>query len=100
MFILIPTIIIFLSSAYIYLNDNISFYLEIVLYLIMIATIYLSYRLYKNIKIDVIKQNINSILMEIQRLEIKLTNEKDKIKAKGLTKKIILLKDEIKKIKY
>jgi len=65
----------------------------------MLFTIYLSYRLYKNVKIDIAKQDINSIAIEIQRLETKLANETSTIKIKGLTKKIELLKNEIIKTK-
>ncbi len=79
MFVLIPLIIIFLSIAYINLNENISIYLEIFLYILMIAVTTLSVILYKNIQINLKEQENNKIRLEIYQLKQKLincTNEK------------------------
>ena len=95
MFILIPTIIIFLSLSYLYLNDDVGIATQIILYSLMVVTIFISLSLYKKVKKDMKIQDINSIKIEIQRLTDKLnTTEKENVKL-GLIKKIELLEDEI-----
>ena len=99
MFILIPTIIIFLSLSYLYLNDDVSMLIEILLSLLMLSTIFISLSLYKKVKKDMNIQDINSIKIEIQRLTDKLNaTEKENVKL-GLIKKIELLEDEINTLK-
>lgn len=95
MFILIPTIIIFLSLSYLHLNDDVGITTEIILYLVMISTVFISLNLYKKVKNDMNIQDINSIKIEIQRLTKKLNStDKENIKL-GLMRKIELLKQEI-----
>ena len=95
MFILIPTIIIFLSLSYLHLNNDVGITTEIVLYLVMISTVFVSLYLYKKVKNDMNIQDINSIKIEIQRLTKKLNStDKENIKL-GLMRKIELLKQEI-----
>ncbi|MEA3497995.1 MAG: hypothetical protein U9R16_02935 [Campylobacterota bacterium] len=97
MFILIPTIIIFLCLSYLQLNDNVAIYTQVVLYIIMIITVLISLSLYKKVKKDMSLQDINSIKIEIQRLNDKLKTQKDEKIKLGLIKKIEILKEEIKK---
>ena len=95
MFILIPTIIIFLSLSYLHLNDDVGITTEIILYLVMISTVFISLNLYKKVKNDMNIRDINSIKIEIQRLTKKLNStDKENIKL-GLMRKIELLKQEI-----
>ena len=99
MFILIPTIIIFLSLSYLHLNNDVGITTEIVLYLVMISTVFVSLYLYKKVKNDMNIQDINSIKIEIQRLIQKLNSTKEENIKLGLMRKIELLQQEIEKHK-
>jgi|GEM_PF-4610092 len=96
MFILIPTIIIFLSLSYLHLNDDVGITTEIVLYLLMLTTTLISLYLYKKVKNDMNIQDVNSIKIEIQRLTQKLDSTKEENIKLGLIRKIKLLEQEIK----
>jgi hypothetical protein len=95
MFILIPTIIIFLSLSHLHLNNDVGITTEIILYLLMISTIFISLHLYKKVKNDMNIQDINSIKIEIQRLTKKLNSTKEENIKLGLMRKIELLQEEI-----
>ena len=95
MFILIPTIIIFLSLSYLHLNDDVGIATEIVLYLLMLTTTLISLYLYKKVKNDMNIQDVNSIKIEIQRLTQKLNKTKEENIKLGLIHKIKLLQQEI-----
>ena len=97
MFILIPTIIIFLSLSYLHLNDDVGIYTEIILYLLMLITTFISLYLYQKVKTDMNIQDLNSIKIEIQRLTQKLNNTKKENIKLGLIHKIKLLQEEMKK---
>ena len=99
MFILIPTIIIFLSLSYLHLNNDVGITTQIVLYLVMISTAFISLYLYKKVKNDMNIQDINSIIIEIQRLTQKLNSTKEENIKLGLMRKIELLQQEIEKHK-
>jgi len=97
MFILIPLIIIFLSSSYLYVNDNISVLTEVILYILMIITSIVSVILYKNIKINMKQQEDNQIRLEIYELEKKLLNiKKDEKLINSIKHKIEQRKEELK----
>jgi len=94
MFILIPSIIIFLCLSYLQLNDNVSIIAQIVLYSIMATTVAISLFLYKRVKTDMNLQDINSITIEIDRLQ-KIINKSDDQKIiLGLKNKIKLLEEQ------
>lgn len=95
MFILIPTIIIFLCFSYLEINDNVGVTTQIVLYSLMLITIVTSLLLYKKVQKDLKKQDLNSIYIEINRLTKKIENSTDEKIILGLNHKINLLKDEI-----
>ncbi len=99
MFILIPTIIIFLCFSYLQINDNVGITTQIILYILMLITIFISLFLYKKVKKDMNLQDINSITIEIQRLNEKIDNTTDEKIILGLQHKIQLLKKE-KETKY
>ncbi len=96
MFILIPSIIIFLCISYLQLNDDVGIYAQILLYAIMGITLYLSFCVYKKVKNDINLQDCNSICIEINRLVEKLDGSSDKKIISGLEQKIKLLEEEIK----
>lgn len=98
MFILIPTIIIFLCLAYIQLNDDISVITQITLYGVMTITTLISFKLYKKIKNDILLQEVNSITIEINKLHTNIKNTDDEQIILGLKKKIIALEKEIEEI--
>ena len=99
MFILIPTIIVFLSLSYLHLNKDVGMTTQIVLYLLMVTTILISLYLYKKVKNDMNIQDVNSIKIEINRLTKKLNSTNEENIKLGLIRKIELLEEEIKKHK-
>ena len=95
MFILIPTIIIFLCISYLQINDDVGIITQVMLYILMVVTVFISFGLYKKVKNDMNLQDTNSIKIEIQRLTKILDKTKDEIKRVGLLHKIELLQNEI-----
>ena len=95
MFILIPTIIIFLCISYLQINDDVGITTQIILYFLMLTTILISLGLYRKVKKDINLQEINSILIEIKRLNEKINNSTDEKIILGLKYKIELLEKEI-----
>ena len=94
MFILIPTIIIFLCISYLQINDDVGMTTQIILYILMAFTIFISLSLYKKVKNDMNLQDINSINIEIIRLNTKIENTSDKKVILGLKHKIKILEEE------
>jgi len=94
MFILIPTIIIFLCISYLQINDDVGMTTQIILYILMAFTIFISLSLYKKVKNDMNLQDINSINIEIIRLNTKIENTSDKKIILGLQHKIKILEEE------
>ena len=99
MFILIPLIIIFLSLSYLKLNDDISIYTTIFLYILMGTTLFISLFLYKKIQDDIKQQEINAIQLDINHLIIKLDKTEDAENQELLIKQIEHLNEELLKTK-
>jgi len=96
MFIIIPFVIIFLLYAYLKFNDLSSFG-EIVVYLLMLAVIFLSYVIAKTVKKDFRQQQINSIQREIYTLEKKIS-QVDETTQEHYKKEILLLQKDLKNL--
>ncbi|RLA83142.1 MAG: hypothetical protein DRG78_05195 [Epsilonproteobacteria bacterium] len=99
MFILIPTIIIFLCISYLQINDDVGVTTQVILYILMLLTTLISLFLYKKVKNDMNLQDVNSILIEIERLNQKIDKTTDEKIILGLKHKIELLEKE-KETKY
>ena len=95
MFTIVPLIIIFLCSAYIYLND-VSFIVTVLIYIFEIGLVTGSFYLYKKIKQDLDDQEINKLKQEIYELKQKIQNTDDDILKKSLENKIIHLEQSLK----
>jgi hypothetical protein len=91
MFILIPIVIIFLASAYIYANDDISIYLEIFIYIFIAFIAFASLYITKFIKNDLKQQEKNITILEINKLKIQLKNTKDEKIQQSILHKIFSL---------
>lgn len=94
MFILIPMIIVFLCSAYIYTNE-VGVVTQIFLYSFMGFVVFLSLYLYKKIQQDLKQQEINKINQEIQTLTTKLNNTDDKNIKNHISSQIKALESDI-----
>ena len=84
MFLIIPAIVIFLAFSYLHLNENVSMFLEVSIYIFIISVISFSLYIYKAIRKNLKQQELNKILLEIHQLEQKLKrttleNEKETI---------------------
>ncbi len=88
MFIIIPLILIFVSSAYLYVNSDLSFYTQISIYIFMVVVVIGSLYIAKIVKDDFNKQELNLIIVEIQRLQKLLDNSTDKVEELGLQNEI------------
>lgn len=95
MFTIVPLIIIFLCSSYIYLND-VSMIVMILIYLFEIGLVIGTFFLYKKIKLDLKDQEQNKIKQEIYNLKQKVSNTNDEILKKSLENKIINLEQSLK----
>jgi len=95
MFTIVPLIIIFLCSSYIYLND-VSMIVMILIYLFEIGLVIGTFSLYKKIKLDLKDQEQNKIKQEIYNLKQKVSNTNDEILKKSLENKIINLEQSLK----
>lgn len=95
MVILIPLIIIFLSLAYLEIADNITLVDKTVVTIIIITTLYSSFKLYKKVKQNLKQQEINKILLEIKESKEKLQKAQDKKEEDYLNLKIEKLKKEL-----
>ncbi|MEA3383421.1 MAG: hypothetical protein U9Q20_01920 [Campylobacterota bacterium] len=95
MFVLIPLVIVFLSLSYIYVNDNLSIYTQIGLYILMITVSIISIVIYKKIKYNMKEQDNNQIRLEILELEKKLKTSTDKTLLNSIKQKIKQREKEI-----
>jgi len=94
MAILIPFIIIFLCSAYLYLNE-VSTIGKIIVYSFEILFLFGSFLLYKKIKKDIKQQQINQTQLQINDILKKLGNTTDIKEQKALKHKLKLLESEL-----
>jgi septal ring factor EnvC (AmiA/AmiB activator) len=94
MFIIVPLIIIFLSTSYIYLNQT-SILTDILVYIFDIAIVALTIWLYKKVQQDLKLQEINKLKEEIGQLETKLKNSTDEQHIKSFNHKISVLKNDL-----
>lgn len=94
MAILIPLAIIFLAFSYLQLNEEVSNFEYIVVYTIIVFTIFISLFTYRRLKQNLKQQEINQIILEIKELEKKLLDEKDEKKKTFFINKIEKLKQE------
>ena len=95
MFILIPLILIFLAIAYLQVTQDITIYTKISVYLFIAFVIFISLYLAKIIKKDLIKQEINNIQLNINKLKQKLINTEDEREQKGFKNEIKILYKEL-----
>ena len=95
MFVIVPLIIVFLGSSYLYLNDDVGIIVTISIYLVMLGTVGLSALIFKKVQSDSKLQDINSIKLEILRLNKKIEQTDQENIILGLKKKIELLEKEI-----
>ena len=95
MFILIPLVIIFFAYAYLQLNEDLSNFEYIVVYTIIIFTIWFSFKIYKKLKDDSKLQDINSLKQEINVLILRIKQNKDEKQIKLLEKRINIIQKEI-----
>jgi len=95
MFTIVPLIIIFLCSAYLYLN-NVSFIVTILIYIFEVSLVVGSFYLYKKIKQDLDDQEINKIKQEINDLKKRKNSSDDEILKNSLENKIIHLEQSLK----
>lgn len=96
MFLIIPAIIIFLASSYLYVNDDVSMIVQWVIYFFIVIIILFTYYLYKSIQKNLKQQEHNKILLEINQLKIKLKDTQSEEKRKILYQKITKLENEAK----
>lgn len=98
MFILIPSVIIFLALAYLELSEEITIIDKSLVSIIIVLTLYFSFKLYKGVKQNFKQQEINMILMEIKELEKKLKKETDEQAQDMIKRKIDVLKKDMEQI--
>jgi len=87
MFIIIPAIIIFLASSYLYLND-VSLLVQVLIYLFIVMIILFSLYIYIAIQKNLKQQEKNKIVIEINQLKQRIKNEDSENKKKILYRKI------------
>ena len=95
MFILIPSIIIFLALSYLQLSEETTLFERSIIYIIVAGTIFISFKVYRNLKHNMKQQEINKILLEIKELENRFSKLEDETQKNHLRKKIEKLKDEL-----
>jgi hypothetical protein len=93
MFIIVPLIIIFLCLSYLYTNET-TMIIDILIYGTILATIFTSLFLYKKVQNDLKQQELNSILIEINRIKELLQNSSDPKVIQSLNHKIEQLENE------
>lgn len=97
MFILIPLILIFFAVAYLQVMEDISIYTEVFIYCFIVLVIFISFYTLRFIQNDMKKQELNNILLEINKLKQKLTNVKSEQQKLGIENEINILTDEYNK---
>lgn len=95
MFIIIPLILIFLLFSYLQLNDDVSFELTMTIYGLMVGIVYLSFIISKKIQKDFKEQERNAIIIELNHLQKKLSNETDEKLIHLYKHKIEMLEEEL-----
>ncbi len=99
MFIIIPLILIFFCVAYLSVNDDLSIFTQSFIYFLIFCILFISFYLFKIIKSDMKKQELNNIQIEINKLNTKLNTMSDDTHKKGIFNKINMLKQEYEHIK-
>lgn len=95
MFLIIPIIIVFLATSYLYLNPELSILMKFIVYFFILLTIATSFYIYKHIKHSLSLQEKNKIQHEINNIFKKLSKEKDETKIQLYKKQIEKLQQEI-----
>ncbi len=96
MFLIIPAIIIFLASSYLYVNDDVSIVVQGIIYFFIVIIVLLTFYIYRSIQKNLQQQEHNKILLEIKQLHMKLNNTQNEEKRKILYQKIGKLENEAK----
>jgi amino acid permease len=94
MFIIIPLILIFFCVAYLFINDDLSIVTQGFIYFLIFGILFISFYLFKIIKSDMEKQELNQIQIEINRLAKKLEIITDETQRKGISNEINRLKKD------
>ena len=87
-----------MAFAYLQLNDDISILTTVFVYCFMVVVIIISFYLAKVIKSNIKKQELNSILQDINILNQKLQNTEDSKKQLGINNKIEILQREYQRV--
>ena len=98
MFILVPSIVIFLSFSYLWLTEEPTVIEYTVIYSIIFLTVTGSFKLYINIKRNIKQLEQNKILAEIETLKKQLSKETEDITKQHINKKLLKLKEEYEKL--
>ena len=96
MFLIIPAIVIFLAFSYLHLNENVSMFLEVSIYIFIISVISFSLYIYKAIRKNLKQQELNKILLEIHQLEQKLKRTNQENEQETINLQIKKLQEESK----
>ena len=94
MFILIPLVLIFFCIAYLSVNDDLTIYTQSFIYFLIFFILFVSVYLFKIIKADMKKQELNNVQIEINKLNHKLNIISDDTQKKGILNEINILKQE------
>lgn len=98
MFILVPSIVIFLSFSYLWLKEEPTVIEYTIIYSIIFLTVAGSFKLYINIKRNIKQLEQNKILAEIEQLKKQLSKETEDITKQHINKKLLKLKEEYEKL--
>lgn len=90
---------IFLLSSYLWVNDEVSFIVEVFIYILIFLIAFISLYLYKSIHKNLKQQEKNSIQIEINQLKSKLKKHQDEKIVQSIKAKIKILEKEIVTIK-
>ena len=96
MFLIIPAIIIFLAFSYLHLNENVSMFVEVSIYIFIISVVSFSLYIYKAIRKNLKQQELNKILLEIHQLEQKLKRTNQENEQETINLQIKKLQEESK----
>jgi amino acid permease len=96
MFLIIPAIIVFLASSYLYVNDDVSMIIQGVIYFFIVIITLFSFYLYRSIQKNLQQQEHNKILLEINKLQLQLKNMKNEKEKRIFYQKIEKLEKEVK----
>ena len=93
MFVIVPLIIIFLLSSYLYVNE-VSVTMQITISSLIVGVVFISLYLYRSIQKNLQQQEINSIQIEINALKVKMQKLNDEKEKEYILHKIELLEEE------